>query len=87
MVVDALDVVVIMARFADGQRKVVSIVEPYFDGDGMIELNEVYRFKHQGCGPDGKVLGHFECTGRTRFRGRMSRMGIELPEQQRGVLE
>ena len=87
MVVDALDVVVIMARFADGQRKVVSIVEPYFDGDGMIELNEVYRFKHQGYGPDGKVLGHFECTGRTRFRGRMSRMGIELPEQQRGVLE
>ncbi|MEZ6186868.1 MAG: ATPase, T2SS/T4P/T4SS family [Planctomycetota bacterium] len=85
MVVDALDVVVIMARFADGQRKVVSIVEPYFDPTGVIELNEVYRFRHEGY-EGGKAVGEFECCGRTRFRERMGRMGIELPEEAKGPL-
>ena len=86
MVVDALDVVVIMARFADGQRKVVSVVEPYFDDDGTIVINEVYRFDHQGYN-EGKVVGRFECCGRTRFRERMQRMGISLPQQRKGLLE
>jgi len=86
MVVDALDVVVIMARFADGQRKVVSVVEPYFEDDGTIVINEVYRFEHEGY-VDGKVVGRFVCSGRTRFRDRMQRMGISLPQQRKGHLE
>lgn len=83
MVVDSLDVLVILARFADGQRKVVKIVEPWRDAQGEVQFNEVFAFDHTGYS-DGRATGAFRLAGPTRHLERFKRAGIELPAEVQG---
>jgi pilus assembly protein CpaF len=68
-VASAMQVIVQAERFGDGRRRVRSIAEV----DGLnerekYEVHEVFRFRHQGRGPDGRILGKLEQTGRvSRF--------------------
>jgi pilus assembly protein CpaF len=78
MVVDSLDVIVLLDRFADGARRVVKITEPYRDEQGATRFNEVFAFDHQGY-VDGKSVGKFRCGGKTRFIERFKRAGVDLP--------
>lgn len=83
MVVDSLDVLVLLARFADGQRKVVKIVEPFRDAQGEVRFNEVFAFDHTGY-KDGRATGGFRWVGPTRHAERFHRAGIELPAEVMG---
>lgn len=83
MVVDSLDVCVLLARFADGQRKVVKIVEPYRDAQGDVRFNEVFVFDHVGY-EDGRAVGTFRWAGPTRHGERFKRAGIVLPPEVMG---
>lgn len=87
MVVDALDVLVILTRFADGTRKMTHIVEPYLDKKKETQFNEVFVFDHEGYAPDGKPIGEWRWVNQTRFGKRFKRMGITLPEATLGVLK
>lgn len=80
MVVDALDVVVVLARFADGTRRVTQVAEPYLDEHQQVAFNTVFQFDHQGYTDDMKPLGEFQWVGPTRHFARFKRMGIDLPQ-------
>lgn len=86
MVVDALDVAVILSRFADGTRKMTHIVEPYLDAEKKTCFNEVFVFDHEGYDAEGRPLGSWRRVNETRFGKRFKRMGISLPEAILGPL-
>jgi pilus assembly protein CpaF len=87
MVVDALDVIVILSRFADGTRKVTHIVEPYLDADKQTCFNEVFLFDHEGYETDGTPRGCWRWVEPTRFTERFRRMGVGLPPAALGELK
>ena len=59
----ALDLIVQQARLRDGSRKVTSICEVSgMEGD-IITTQEIYRFRNDGIGPNGKISGGFVNTG------------------------
>jgi pilus assembly protein CpaF len=78
----AIDVLIQIARLADGSRRVMSITEVTgMEGDVMT-TQEVYRFRRRGITAEGQVVGQFEATGvRPLFVERLKIAGVELPAQ------
>ena len=78
-IASALDVVVQVARLADGRRKLVSISEiTGMEGD-VVTMQEIFRFRQSGVGSDGIVQGRFEATGiRPRFLEQVIAHGLSL---------
>ena len=78
----AIDVMIQIARLADGSRRVMSITEVTgMEGD-VVTTQEVYRFRRRGINADGQVVGQFEATGvRPLFVERLQVAGVELPPQ------
>jgi pilus assembly protein CpaF len=78
----AIDVVIQIARLADGSRRVMSITEVTgMEGD-VLTTQEVYRFRRRGITAEGQVVGQFEATGvRPLFVERLKVAGVELPAQ------
>jgi pilus assembly protein CpaF len=76
----ALDLVVQVARLADGARRVTSVTEvTHMEGE-VITMQEVFHFKRRGISKDGGVVGQFETTGvRPLFIDRLRLAGVELP--------
>jgi hypothetical protein len=77
---------VILARFADGQRKVIRICEPYRDGSGETRFNDVFVFDHTGYA-GGRATGSFRWVGPTRHADRFKRAGIDLPPEVLGAIK
>ncbi|MBF0594077.1 MAG: Flp pilus assembly complex ATPase component TadA [Candidatus Omnitrophica bacterium] len=64
MIASALDLVVHVARFSDGTRKITGITE--LTGElieGMPELKDVFVFKHHSTDADGRIIGEYVPTG------------------------
>lgn len=59
----AIDVVVHTARLSDGSRKITTVSEVLGLKDGEYHLQDLYRFKVEGIGPDGSLTGHFTGAG------------------------
>jgi pilus assembly protein CpaF len=79
-IASAINVIVQAERMEDGRRRVVSISEIVGMEEDVISMQEIYRFRRQGIGKDGAVLGEFETTGvRPRFMEALVARGIELP--------
>ena len=78
----AIDVMIQIARLADGSRRVMSITEVTgMEGD-VVTTQEVYRFRRRGITAEGQVVGQFEATGvRPLFVERLQVAGVELPPQ------
>jgi pilus assembly protein CpaF len=78
-IASALDVVVQVARLADGRRKLVSISEITGMEGEVVTMQEVFRFRQTGVGADGIVQGRFEATGiRPRFLEQVISHGLTL---------
>jgi pilus assembly protein CpaF len=75
----AVDVIIQMARMADGTRKVVKVTEVTgMEGD-VVVTQDIFEFEKQGVDPDGKVTGVFRATGvRPKFVDTMHTAGIHL---------
>ena len=86
MVADALDVIVILARFSSGARKVVSIVEPWHDPDGEVRFHQVFRYDQRGYDQAGEPVGCFRWENPSRHQERFQRLGIALPDPVLGEL-
>ncbi|MGH9607342.1 MAG: CpaF family protein, partial [Terracidiphilus sp.] len=88
-IASALDIVVQVTRMSDGSRKVVSVCEVAGMEENIISMQEIFTFKKQGIGPDGKVLGAFMPSGiRPRFLDRIQLAGIKLsPHVFENILE
>lgn len=83
----AIEVVVQMARFRDGTRKVTSIAEVVGYNEEGVTLEEIVRYVRSGVDEEGRVQGHFVATGyRPQFLKRLSARGIEIPPQTFGEL-
>jgi pilus assembly protein CpaF len=80
-IVAAISVVIQVARFADGRRKVVSVQEiTGLDGE-VISMQEIFGFDQSGVALNGAIQGHFRATGiRPAFCERLRVRGIVLPD-------
>jgi len=75
----AINVVVQVARLADGRRKVVSVSELTGMEGEVITMQEIFRYRQTGVSADNIVQGKFEATGiRPRFLDQVMAHGITL---------
>jgi pilus assembly protein CpaF len=75
----AINVVVQVARLADGRRKLISLSELTGMEGEVITMQEIFRFRQTGVSSDGIVQGKFEATGiRPRFLDQVMAHGITL---------
>jgi pilus assembly protein CpaF len=79
MVVDSIDLIVLLFRFADGRRRMTRITEPYRTADGSIAFNDVFVFEHDGYDANLQAIGDYRAVGQTRFGERFHRLGIPMP--------
>lgn len=61
-VCSALDIIVQQTRFSCGSRRVTHITEVSGMESGIITLQDVFVFKEEGFGEDGKIQGRFVPT-------------------------
>jgi pilus assembly protein CpaF len=79
-IVAAADMIVQISRMRDGMRRVTSVTEIVgMEGD-IVTTQELYRYKYEGEGPDGQLLGRFEPAGlRPAFTEKAAYFGLEKP--------
>ena len=78
-IASAINVVIQVARLADGRRKLVSVSELTGMEGEVVTMQEIFRFRQTGVGADGLVTGKFEATGiRPRFLDQVMSHGITL---------
>jgi pilus assembly protein CpaF len=76
----AINVVVQVARLADGKRKLVSLQEITGMEGNVITLQEIFSFKQERIDTEGKVRGIFRFHGvRPKFIERFKMGGINVP--------
>jgi len=76
----ALNLVVQVARLADGSRRVTSISEITGMEGETITMQEIFQYERTGVDKEGTVLGRFRPTGiRPRFAERLKSCGLQLP--------
>jgi len=79
-IASAINLIVQIARMADGTRRVISISEiTGMEGD-VITMQEIFVFERTGISEDGRVIGRFRATGiRPKASDRLAAAGIHLP--------
>jgi len=76
----AIHVVVQVERMEDGRRRMISISEIVGMEQDVISMQEIFRFRRHGLGPNGDVLGEYEPTGiRPKFMELLISRGVHLP--------
>lgn len=65
MIASALDLIIHVARFSDGSRKVTGVTEVVGLSEDRMEvaLKDIFIFNNQGISEEGDVLGNYEPTG------------------------
>jgi pilus assembly protein CpaF len=79
-IASAINLIVQIARMADGTRRVISISEiTGMEGD-VITMQEIFVFERTGISEDGRVIGRFRATGiRPKASERLAAAGIQMP--------
>jgi len=76
----AFHIIIHLARFIDGSRKVVALSEVTGLEGQVVTMQDLFRFHHEGVDADGRVLGQVLPTGiQPRFLERLTAMGISFP--------
>ncbi len=76
----AIDLMVQVARFSDGSRKITYITELVGLEGEQVTMQDIFLFEKSGVAENGKVLGRFKATGvRPRFFEKLRASGIQLP--------
>jgi len=79
-IASAIHLVLQLARFVDGSRKIVSVSEISGLESQTVTMQELFRFQQQGLDDNGRVLGQHVCTGiQPRFTERLEQAGVPLP--------
>jgi pilus assembly protein CpaF len=77
----AIDVIIQVARFVDGRRKLISLQEITGMEGNVITLQEVFSFQQTKIDPDGNVKGRFKFHGvRPKFIERFNMAGIQVSQ-------
>jgi pilus assembly protein CpaF len=78
-IASAVQLIVQIARFTDGSRRVTHVTEISGMEDEVVSLQDVFVFEKQGISPDGRVMGAFTATGvRPNFSERLNASGINV---------
>ena len=84
-IASAISLVVQVARFADGSRRLTHISEITGVAADAVMLQDIFVFEQQGVSPEGKVIGEFVATGiRPKFADKLRASGVTLPS---GIFE
>jgi pilus assembly protein CpaF len=76
----AFHIIIHLARFVDGSRKVVAVSELTGLEGQVVTMQDLFRFHHEGIDADGRVLGQVLPTGiQPRFLERLTAMGVSFP--------
>lgn len=79
-IASAITLVLQVARFSDGTRRLTYISEITGMEDDVVSMQDVFVFEKQGVSPDGHTLGAFTATGiRPKFAEKLKASGINLP--------
>ena len=79
-IASAIHLVLQLARFVDGSRKIVNVSEISGMESQTITMQELFRFYQEGLDDNGRVVGQHVCTGiQPRFAEQLERAGISLP--------
>ncbi len=79
-IASAIHLVLQLARFVDGSRKIVNVSEISGMESQTITMQELFRFYQEGLDDNGRVVGQHVCTGiQPRFVEQLERVGIPLP--------
>jgi pilus assembly protein CpaF len=62
-IASAVDIIIQQSRFPDGSRRVTHVTEIAGMEGEIIQLQDIFLFKQEGYGPDGKIRGRFVATG------------------------
>jgi pilus assembly protein CpaF len=77
----ALHLMVHLARFSDGVRRVTKVTEITGMEGQIITMQDLFQFRQTGVDPEGRVLGDMTATGlRPTFSEKFALAGIQLPE-------
>ena len=78
-IASAIDIIIQVARLADGTRKIVNISEIVGMEGEVITMQDLFLFEREGMDADGNVMGRFRATGiRPRCADRLQQYGIDL---------
>ena len=81
-IASALHMVIQLARFTDGVRRVTHVTEITGMEGQVITMQDLFRFRQTGVDPEGRILGSMAPTGiRPSFAERFEMAGIKLPER------
>jgi pilus assembly protein CpaF len=79
-IASAITLVLQVARFSDGTRRVTHITEITGMEDDVVSMQDVFVFEKQGVSADGRTIGTFTATGiRPKFADKLHASGISLP--------
>jgi pilus assembly protein CpaF len=79
-IASAITLVLQVARFNDGSRRVTHITEITGMETDIVSMQDVFLFEKQGISAEGGTLGTFTATGiRPRFEEKIKASGISLP--------
>jgi pilus assembly protein CpaF len=75
----AIHLVVHLARYSDGKRRINAVSEITGLESGIITMQDLYRYDQTGVAADGAIQGEFQPTGITpTFADRFKKAGINL---------
>jgi len=78
-VASAVQIIVQQTRFACGTRKITSITEVTGMEQGVIQMQEIFRFQRTGFQENGKVQGYFTgCGSVPTFYEELRRLGLKV---------
>jgi pilus assembly protein CpaF len=76
----AVDLVLQQSRMRDGGRKVMKVTEVVGMEGEIITTQDLFEYVVEGLESDGKVRGHFRCTGiRPHCMEQIAASGGEFP--------
>jgi pilus assembly protein CpaF len=79
-IASAVSLVVQIARFSDGTRRVTHITEITGMESDVVSMQDLFMFEKQGLSADGRVVGTFNSSGiRPKFSERLKAAGFDLP--------
>ena len=78
-IVNAVHLLVQVARMSDGSRRVMNLTEITGMEGEVVTLQDIFVFEKRGLSADGRVLGRFAATGiRPKFYEKLLAAGIRL---------
>ncbi|MDO8616505.1 MAG: CpaF family protein [Dehalococcoidia bacterium] len=78
----ALHLIIQLARFTDGVRRVTHVTEVAGMEGSVVTLQDLFRFQQTGVDEEGRILGAMTPTGiRPSFAERFEAVGISLPAE------